>query len=162
MMHLTVFGHVGHYTNAVTQLYPLRTEAANDRLMEKTFSVTGQGKTIEIQSTYWLPEEARGDDCRCPLLRIVESRISGFTTEPIVLRGYWSQTYGNIHTLDFEHFIFEPRLEPGLPSTQLAELAAADIVQIYINGNGSEDAALLLIGWDGTLRRFNEVDFGNF
>jgi hypothetical protein len=162
VMYMSAFGHVGYDTNAITQLYPLRTEAANDRFMEKTFSVTAQGKTIDIQSTYWLPKEARGDDCRCPILRIVESRITGFTTEPIVLRGYWSQTYGNIHSQDFEHFIFEPRLEPGLSSTQLAELAAADIVQIYINGNGGEDAALILIGQDGTPRRFNEVDFGNF
>ena len=161
-LHLSAFGQISFVTNVTTQLYPLRSEDTNDRFMEKTFSVTAQGKTIDIHSTYWLPEEARGDDCRCPLLRIVESRISGLTTEPIVLRGYWSQTYGNIHSHDYEHFIFEPRLEPGLPSTQLAELAAADIVQIYINGNGGEDAALVLIGQDGTLRRFNNVDFGNF
>ena len=161
VLHMTVFGQVSFVTNVTTQLYPLRPEAANDRFMEKKFSVTAQGKTIDIQSAYWLPEESFGDDCRCPLLRIVESRIAGFTSEPIVLRGYWSQTYGNIHTYDYEQFIFEPRLEPGLSPAQLAELAAADIVQIYINGNGSGDAALFLIGRDGTLRRFNEVDFGN-
>jgi hypothetical protein len=162
VLHMSVFGQVSYVTNVTTQLYPLRAEAANDRFLEKTFSVTAQGKTIDIQSTYWLPEEARGDDCRCPILRIVESRIAGFTSEPIVLRGYWSQTYGNIHTSDFEHFIFEPRLEPGLSHAQLVELTAADIVQIYINGNGGEDAALILIGHNGTLRRFNDVDFGNF
>ena len=162
VLQMSAFGEVTYVTNAATQLYPLRAEAPNDRLLEKAFSVMGPGRTINIQSSYWLPEEARGDDCRCPILRIVESRIEGFTSEPIVLRGYWSQTYNNIHTQDFEQFIFEPRLEEGIADSQLGELEAQDIVQIYINGNGGNDAALLLIGRDGVPRRFNDVDFRNF
>ena len=162
MMHLTSFGEINYDMEVSTQLYPLRGEKANDLLKQKTFTVTGQGKTIEVESSYWLPEQARGDDCRCPLLRIVESRIAGFTSEPVVLRGYWSQTFGDIHTPDYQQFIFEPRLEPGVTPAQLRELEAQDIVQIYINGNGGAEAALVIIGRDGTLRRFNEVDFGNF
>ena len=48
-----------------------------------------------------------------------QSRISGLTVEPIVLQGYYSQTYGPWHHNFSEEFIFEPRLEPGLPAEQL-------------------------------------------
>jgi hypothetical protein len=159
VMDIASFGEIIYETNAITRLYPLRAEAANDRLMEKSYSVPGQGQIIEIQSSYWLPEEARGDDCRCPVLRIVESRITGFTAQPIVLHGYWSQTFNDIHSEDYQQFVFEPRLEPGLPPEQLTELAAADIMQIYVNGNGGEDAVLMIVGFDGTVRRFSDASF---
>jgi pyruvate phosphate dikinase-like enzyme len=159
LLEITPFGEIRYEIDAETRLYPLRPEAANDRLMEKSYSVPGQGRIIQIDASYWLPEEARGDDCRCPVLRIVESRISGFTSEPIVLRGYWSQTFNDIHNNDYQQFIFEPRLEAGLPAAQLAELAAANVAQIYVNGNGGEDAVLMIIGLDGTPRRFSDADF---
>jgi hypothetical protein len=57
-------------------------------------------------------------------------------------------------------FVFEPRLEPGLSAQQLSELAAADIMQIYVNQNGEFwPPVLLIVGFDGTLRRFSDQDF---
>ena len=160
VLNIEPFGETSYLTNISSRLYPLRSETPNDLFREAAFEVVGQGTNVSIRSSYWLPAEARGDDCRCPLLRIVESRIDGFTTEPIVLRGYWSQTFNDIHHSDYQQFIFEPRLEPGVSQQQLNELAAADIMQIYVNGNGEFfPPVLIIVGFDGTPRRFSDQDF---
>jgi hypothetical protein len=157
---ISPYGEIGYFTNTSTRLQPTRAETSNDLLREANFDVVGQGTNILIHSSYWLPLEARGDDCRCPVLRIVESRIEGFTTEPLVLHGYWSQTFNDVHNYGFVQFVFEPRLEPGLSSQRLIELAAADIAQIYVNGNGQFiPPVLMIVGFDGTLRRFSDQDF---
>jgi hypothetical protein len=154
------FGEISYVTNISTRLYRLRAEASNDLFKEASLEVAGQGTNILIHSSYWLPAEARGDDCRCPVLRIVESRIQGFTTQPLVLHGYWSQTLADIHTQDYLQLLFEPRLEPGLSPEQLNELAAADIAQIYVNANGEfSPPVLMIIGVDGAPRRFSDQDF---
>ena len=76
------------------------------------------------------------------------------------LRGYWSQTFDDIHHSDYEQFLFEPRLDSGVSPQQLSELAAADIAQIYVNGNGLfYPPVLLIVGLDGRLRRFSDQDF---
>ena len=66
-----------------------------------------------------------------PLVRWVETTIEGITSEPIVLRGDRSQTYRPEHHNIFEHFIFDPRAEDGLPPGVLAELDAKDIGWIH-------------------------------
>lgn len=142
-------------TNTQTRLYPLRAETSNDVHVAWSVDVPGQGTHVQVSSSYWMPAEVKGDDCRCPVLRIVESRIAGFTTEPLVLRGYWSQTMEDFHGSGARQFLFEPRLEPGLTAQQLAELAAADIAQIYVNAG----QILYLIGFDGAARRWSEADF---
>lgn len=161
VLEIESFGQISYPTNTSTRLYALRAETDADLFRETAFEAVGQSTNVSIRSSYWLPAEARGDDCRCPVLRIVESRIEGLTTEPLVLRGYWSQTFKDIHTSGYRQFIFEPRLEPGLSSVQLSELAAANIMQIYVNGNGDfTPDVLLIVGFDGSLRRFSDQNFG--
>jgi len=57
----------------------------------------------------------------------METRITGLTTQTIVLTNSYSQTLGLPHLGAARHFLFEPRLEPGVAPTILAELAAQDI-----------------------------------
>ena len=109
-----------------------------------------------IHTAYWLPYEASSDDCRCPLIRFQESRIEGFTSEPLVLHGFWSQTFNDVHHYASQEFIFEPRLDPGVTSQQRQELAAADIARIYVYRNGFLEPILMIVGLDGTLRRFGD------
>ncbi len=154
---ISPFEEIVYFTNVSTRLYPLRPETSKDILLEAAFNFAGEGTNISIRTSYWLPEDARGNDCRCPILRFVESRIEGFTAEPIVLRGYWSQTFNDIHANNYQQFLFEPRLEAGLPPQQLNELAAADIAQIHVNGNGGWPV-LRIVGLDGTLRIFSEQE----
>jgi len=64
---------------------------------------------------------------------------------------YFSQTYdAGQHNFD-EAFIFEPRLEPELPSSTLAELNAANIQLLYVLPNET-NATFYILGLDGKLR----------
>lgn len=66
-----------------------------------------------------------------PLSRFIETHISGLTTQPIVLHGYYSQTLQPGHHNFSEVFLFEPRLEPGISPSILDQLEAANIHLIY-------------------------------
>jgi hypothetical protein len=66
-----------------------------------------------------------------PLSSWVETVIEGYTSEPIVLHGWYSQTYRPEHHNFAEHFMFEPRLEPGISQQILDELRAQDIRLIH-------------------------------
>ena len=83
----------------------------------------------------------------------METRIEGLTTQPILLHGYYSQTYRPEHHNFGERFIFEPRLEPGLPLAVLNELQAANIrlIHLYHDRYGSGSKATIL-GLDGKFR----------
>ena len=139
-----------------TRLYALRPENEADYVKEVTLTTTGQGTNISIHTSYWLPYEASTDDCRCPLIRFAESRIEGLTSQPLVLRGYWSQTFNDVHHYQSQEFIFEPRLDPNVTSQQRQELAATDIARIYIHRNGLFGPILMIVGLDGNLRRFSD------
>jgi hypothetical protein len=62
-----------------------------------------------------------------PLKCFLETVIQGYTTEPIILHGYYSQTYWPQHHNWNEFFIFEPQLEPGISRQILDELRARNI-----------------------------------
>ena len=59
------------------------------------------------------------------------SVVFGEAIEPIVLHGWYSQTYRPEHHNFAEHFMFEPRLEPGISPQILDELGAQDIRLIH-------------------------------
>jgi hypothetical protein len=67
-----------------------------------------------------------------PLKRWEQTVIEGLTTDPIVLKGYYSQTYTPEHHNRTEYFLFEPRLEPGIAPTILAELRALNVRFIHV------------------------------
>jgi len=69
-----------------------------------------------------------------PLSRWVETVIEGYTSEPIVLHSWYSQTYQPEHHNFSEHFLYEPRLEPGISQQIQDELGAQDIrlIQLYM------------------------------
>jgi hypothetical protein len=82
-----------------------------------------------------------------PLARWVETRIEGCTSEPIVLHGYYSQTYRPEHHNFNEHFLFEPQLEPGLSPDVLTELREQDIRLIHVLG-GMIEPQVTTYGFD--------------
>jgi hypothetical protein len=57
--------------------------------------------------------------------------ISGLTTEPFLLWGYYSQTYCPGRHNGAEEFLFEPRLEPGISQSILDELESLNIQLMY-------------------------------
>ncbi len=128
-------------------------------LLQQRNAQLGRGGLSISTSFYWPPTPAGPiAGYTAPLVRWVETVITGYTTEPIVLHGWYSQTYRPGHHNFSEDFIFEPQLEPGISADLLGELQAKDIRLIYLQvgfGNpiirtyGFDDKPFLAADLDG-------------
>ncbi len=126
--------------------------APEDARILQTRPLTSKSGVRVETSFYWpIPPSGAVAGYTAPLVRFEETRITGLTTEPIVLRGYYSQTYHPFHHNFAEEFIFEPRLEPGLPAATLDELARANI-QLIHGWWAFDDTRLTILGLDGKFR----------
>jgi hypothetical protein len=67
-----------------------------------------------------------------------QTRIEGLTTEPIVLTGYFSQSFGGGSHLCPKNFLFEPALEPGISQAILDELKDKNVKYIYYTTGARE------------------------
>jgi hypothetical protein len=123
--------------NVILQPEPVRT----DRSLRQERVMTGPG--IEIRTAFYWPETPKEPTAgyTAPLVEWEQTTITGLTAQPIVLAGWYSQTYSPGHHNFYEEFVFEPGLEPGLSAEQRAELDSADI-------------RLLLVGTDGQTSQF--------
>jgi hypothetical protein len=121
--------------------------------VEQTFT----SGSLTVQSSYWYPPPPTGPKggYTAPIIRWDETTITGLTTAPIVLTGYYSQTHAPRHHNFGGEYIFEPRLEPGLPEATRLELEAANVAWIVIIDNDSQGAEdqMWVLGVDGALRR---------
>jgi hypothetical protein len=91
-----------------------------------------------------------------------ESRIEGLLSQPLVLRGYYSQTlwvHGRTGHEHIEELILDPWLEPGLADDVKAELTARNIRLIsfysYYFGGGSQTVTVL--GLDNVFRSLTNL-----
>ena len=115
-------------------LWPAPQAESGDILNELTFEDRG----VSIATSFYWPAPAPGLTAAytAPLVRFVQTTITGLTSEPIVLKGYYSQSYRpSHHNLGPEDFLFEPRLEPGISQKVLSELKAKNICLIHKNQN---------------------------
>jgi hypothetical protein len=137
-------------TNEIAFLEPRRELGPNDILVQRNVS---KSNVVDIEiSFYWPNEPPAAAGYTAPLVRFVQTRITGLTTQPIVLTGYYSQTYRPGHHNFSEEFIFEPRLEPGLPASTLAELEAVNIQFIHAEW-GNLGPVINAVGLDQKLRK---------
>lgn len=103
-------------------------------LVQRSFTAPS-GVTIET-SFYWPPPPTGiTAGYTAPLYQWVETRIEGLTQSPIVLQGYYAQTYRPHHHNFAEDFIFEPRLEDGIPPAIIGELEASGIRMIHVSAS---------------------------
>lgn len=131
-------------------LEPRREITPGSKLIERTVA-NGKGVVVET-SFYWPDEPPLAAGYTAPLIRFERTRITGLTNDPIVLTGYYSQTYRPGHHNFTEEFIFEPRLEPGIPGAILSELAAANVLFLHVTA-GDANAGMVVAGIDQKLRR---------
>ncbi|HWB05810.1 MAG TPA: PEP/pyruvate-binding domain-containing protein [Verrucomicrobiales bacterium] len=111
------------------------------------------GKGVQVTTSFFWPNEPpAAAGYTAPLVRFERTVITGLISQPITLTGYYSQTYRPGHHNFTEEFIFEPRLEPGIPAAILTELAAANISFLYMEG-GLAGSAMVVAGLDGALRK---------
>ena len=116
----------------------------------QTRAVTGTNGVAVTTSFYW-PKPPSGivAGYTAPLVQFVETQIVGLTTEPLVLRDDFAQTYRPGHHNFSEYFLFEPRLDPHVSSEQRAELLARNVQLIYVCAGCWPDGFVMLIGFDG-------------
>jgi hypothetical protein len=137
-------------TSEIAFLESCRAPGPNDILKERHINKPG---VVDLQvSYYWPNEPPAAAGYTAPLVRFVETRITGLTSQPIVLTGYYSQTYRPGHHNFTEEFIFEPRLEPGLSALALAELEAANIQFLHVE-LGFVEPVINVLGLDQKFRK---------
>jgi hypothetical protein len=155
----------GLAATTTNELYLWKTPqaSADDILQERYYESGGVSITTEF---YWPPpQDSTWDDGTAPMARWVQTVIEGYTTDPIVLTGYYSQTYHASRHNFKEFFIFEPRLEPGISQDILDELEAQDIRFIHLALNDWGSDSLRTYGFDfvaGDYTDDGSVDFGDF
>ncbi|MCG8407716.1 MAG: dockerin type I domain-containing protein [Phycisphaerales bacterium] len=93
---------------------------------------TGDGVTMTVPY-YLTSHESVCAGCIFHLSRWGDQTvISGLTSEPLVLKDYFAQTYAAGQHNFTEDFLFEPRLDPNVSASQLAELDAQNIGLIHL------------------------------
>ena len=81
--------------------------------------------------------------------------ITGLLSEPLELRGYYSQSAKAGHKYRYQYYIYEPQLEPDLPAQQWQELKTKNIQLIWVErilGN-VDKVSVIVLGYDGIFRR---------
>jgi hypothetical protein len=112
------------------QLSPCPQPQPGDLLQQRNFE---EPKGVSIKTSfYWPPDPGAAAGYTAPLIRWVQTVIKGYTSEPIVLHDWYSQTYRPEHHNFGENFLFEPRLEQGLSAGLLNELRAQNIRLIHV------------------------------
>jgi hypothetical protein len=131
---------------------PLPPPGLHEALQARTFTHHDGLNTVTIETQFYWQLAPSGPIAgyTAPLTRWVQTVITGLTTAPITLRGYFSQTMRPQHHNFSESFVFEPRLEPGISPQTLEELAAKDIHLIYVHAPwGPEgESVVLYLGAD--------------
>jgi len=145
-------------TNETVLLVPCPQLHPGAILRQQIFTGTNaaNGKLVTVDTTYYWPRAPRGivAGYTAPLIQFVETRLTGLTTNVILLHGYYSQTYRPGHHNFSEEFIFEPRLEPGLSPSTLAELSAANVQFLHLHWHGEERVTFTVFRLDGSIRRW--------
>lgn len=118
--------------------------------------VQTNGVTADIEF-YW-PEHPKGATVgyTAPLVQWKETVLAGVASQPLVLKGYYSQTYRPQHHNFSEEFLFEPRLEPGISPELIMELENKNIRLIYVHWEAypqdGQPSTISYIGADGSVR----------
>ena len=96
--------------------------------------VLNTGRGITVRTVFFWPDidAVPVAGYTAPLVKFESTTLTGLLPHPIVLRGYFSQTYRPGHHNFTEEFIFEPALDPELPGSDLSALQTAGIQALYI------------------------------
>jgi hypothetical protein len=141
---------LGSTMNNHIYLWPRQSPSDEDILQERSFTSGG----TSIRTAFYYPPAPGGfgswDLATAPLLRWKQTVIAGLTSEPIVLEGYYSQTYRPEHHNQIENFLFEPRLEPGISAEILTQLQQRNIrfIHLMYDNTGGGKSQIATYGFD--------------
>ena len=113
-------------------------------------NVTATVGEVTIETSFYYPPEPRGvtGGYTAALVKWDKTTIRGLTTTPIVLTGYYSQSFNPEHHNFDEHFLFEPTLEEGISTDIIDELKTKNIRYIYMK-SGYDSSEIFLIDFEG-------------
>ncbi len=120
-------------------------------LQTRSFSEGG----VSIETRFYWPPYPKGPTAgyTSPLEKWVQTIITGLTAEPIILKGYFSQTYRPGHHNFWEDFVFEPILDEELDSSKISELQKRNVRQILLfTDPWGQSGTIKIIGLNGKLR----------
>jgi hypothetical protein len=84
-----------------------------------------------------------------PLKYFIQTTISNLTSEPLVLKSYFSQTYAPTHHNGFDKFLFEPGVDENVSPSQKAELLAKGITYLYGKSTGGNPSLIQFYSKNG-------------
>jgi len=126
---------------------------SSELLQTRSFVGAGANAGVSVTTEYYWPPAPTGatGGYTAPLRRWKSTTITGLTSAPLELTGWFAQTYRPEHHNFSEHFLFEPRLDPGIGEAAADELEALGVVYIYATGTpwSSGDATVVLLDGDG-------------
>jgi len=120
-------GVLGETLRDHVTLVPCHTEASTSPEITTVTALGPNGIEMRSQLHY-----ESGHPKTFGLAKWESTEIRGVTSSPIVLRGWFSQTFRPEHHNWTEDFMFEPELEDGLSGAIKEELAAKDIQAIVV------------------------------
>jgi hypothetical protein len=131
---MTAYGDTLCATSQTTNdhvVLDLRHQAGEDDLLQTRTVVDGD---VTVRTQFYWPPAPTGPTAgyTAPVVRWMETTLTGLTETPIVLQSTYAQTYVPGHHNFWETFLFEPRLDPNVPSEVLAELEDNGIEQIMV------------------------------
>jgi hypothetical protein len=130
-----------------------------DAQWQRTFSSFGVVVDTRFNVTLTASHAPVGIGATMNLAEFVETKIAGLTDAPLLLRGYFSQTYKPSRHNSSEEFLFEPGLEEGMSEAVLQRLRTNNIRQVYYGRNlfgppgQPQFSKIELIGFDGSRRQ---------
>ena len=137
-------------TNLSASLVLTRSTATNEIM---GVSVARAGKTAGGTFRTLTPPNGGVFIWTYPALEWIDGYLSGFTSEPVPLRNYYSLTFNPAHHNWNDEFIVDPSLDPGVSAAQRAELFSANIRLIYGFANYFGPAGrLFAVGFDNSVR----------
>jgi hypothetical protein len=143
-------------TSRTNKVHLWACQAASNEDIPQERSLSSNG--VSITSRFYYPPLPKGLTAwemaggnTAPLKRWDQTTIEGLTTQSIVLKGYYSQTFRPEHHNQIEHLLFEPRLEPGISADLLSELQEKDIRFIHMivdkDGAGDDESRIVTYGF---------------
>jgi hypothetical protein len=116
--------------------------------------------TVSIASNFYWPPTPTGAVAgyTAPLDRWVETTVNGVVSQPVVLHGYFSQTYRPEHHNFNENFIFDPHFEEGFDSAILTEWDAKGIQALFRPASSADPRWVRALTTDGRLEYLDELE----
>lgn len=138
-------------TQEMVRLAPVTQVSAESKRQSRIFA----SKALNIETEFYWPPEPSGiiAGYTAPLQAWIETRITGLTPTSIILHSPWAQTYHPGHHNFQEDFVFEPALDPDLNPQARAELEAAGIRAVVVEGPRGDASSIWIWGTDGKLRK---------